>query len=393
MASFAEHILIVETDPDITDVISRQALKPLGYNISVVGEVPGAIEYALNHQPDLIMTSMNLPGLSGKDLLVALKSQGIQTPLIVIAGKDQENDAIQAFRLGATDVLFWPAQDAEVLAAVERALSQTKESRERQKLDRQLKVANEELSRRLSELTSILSIGKAVVSLTDQRELFGRILEGALQVAEADITWLLLREERTKTLLLRAHLHLPQAWAKKLDQPLDDGISSLVALSGESLVMNGDSLSKFKISALGKSAGVIPIKVQSEVIGLLLVVRKTDREFNREAQDLLEAMADYASISLVNARLFRALEYNAQTARNNEKIRYASLVATRNAIREEVKAITYPLNLVLTEMPGALNAEQKQALESVQRALNRLSRLSEMTVPTDAILEKEKSKA
>jgi len=300
--------------------------------------------------------------------------------VIVIAEKGQEADAIQAFRLGASDVIFWPVRDAEIVSIVERALHQTQETRERQKLDRQVKAMNDELQRRLRDLTTILSIAKAVVSITDQRLLFDRILESALQVAEADYCWLMLRDERSNAFLLRAHRNLPEAWAKKMNQPVDDGISSLVALSGESLVMNGPPLQKFKIVALGKTIGVIPIKIQNEVIGLLLVARKSDREISRNSQTMLEAMADYASISLVNARLFRALQQSAESARNNEKHRYAALESVRNSIRSEVQAASYPLNFVLTEMPGALNPEQKKALESVQTALQNLSRSSEKTI-------------
>jgi GAF domain-containing protein len=109
-------------------------------------------------------------------------------------------------------------------------------------------------------------------------------------------------------------------------------------------------------------------------------VRKKDREIARDVQVLLEAMADYASISLVNARLFRALEQTAENARIGERHRHATLESMREAIHGELQAAGYPLNLVLTEMPGALNAEQKKALESVQAALSRLSRSSEKTV-------------
>jgi GAF domain-containing protein len=315
--------------------------------------------------------------LSGKDLITALNSQGVKSPLIVITEKGQEADAIQAFRLGANDVMFWPLRDAEVVSIVERALRQTQEVRERQKLDRQLKIANEEQQRRLRDLTTILSTAKAVVSITDQRLLLDRILESALQVAEADICWLMLREEKSNVFILRAHRNLPEAWAKKMNQAVDDGISSLVALSGESLVMNGSPLQKFKISSLGKAVGVIPLKIQNEVIGLLIVVRKADREITRDVQILLEAMADYASISLVNARLFRALEQTAESARTGETQRNAAFESIRGAVQRELKAATYPLNLVLTETPGSLNPEQKSALESVQNALERLSRSAE----------------
>lgn len=380
MADTGERILIVEHDPDISDLIARQALQPLGYKVTVLGDVPSAIKHALQTPADLILADLNLAGLSGKDMLVALTSQGIRAPVIVIAEKGQEADAIQAFRLGAADALFWPARDAEVVASVERALRQTQESRARQKLDHQLKLTNEELNRKLRDLTSILATGKAVVSITDQRLLFDRILESALEVADADIAWLTLRDEKSKVFALRAYRHLPDAWARKMNQPLDDGISALVALSGESLVMNGEPLHKFKISLLGKSAGVIPIKIQNEVIGLLVVVRKKDRAIERDEQTLLEAVADYASISLVNARLFRALAQAAESARAGEKQRHAILEAVREAIRKEVQAAAYPLNLVLTEKPGALTNEQKKALEAVQAALDRLARTAEQTI-------------
>lgn len=375
-----EQILIVENDPDIADLIGRQSLQPLGYQVTVVGDAASALKHALQTPPDLILANINLPGLSGKDLLAAFSSQNIKTPVIVIAEKGQDHDAIQAFRLGAMDVMFYPLRDAEVVSIVERALKQTQEARERQKLDRQLKATNNELQKRLRDLTTILSVAKAVVSITDQRLLFDRILESALQLSEADMCWLMLKDDKTSAFLLRAHRNLPEAWSKKINQPVDDGVSSLVSLSGESLFMNGSPVQKFKIASLGKSVGVIPIKIKNEVIGLLIVVRKVDNEFVRDAQTMLEAMADYASISLVNARLFRALEQTAESARANEKNRYASLESLRTTTQKEVQAALYPINLLLTEMPGGLNSEQRKALASVQTTLQKLSRSSEQTV-------------
>jgi DNA-binding response OmpR family regulator len=375
-----EPILIVESDPDIADLIARQSLQPLGYQVTVVGDAASAIKFSIQNTQSLIIANLNFPGLSGKDMLAALNAQGVKAPVIVIAEKGQEPDAIQAFRLGAVDVMFWPLRDAEVVSVVERALRQTQEARERQKLDRQLKVMNEELQHKLRDLTTILSTAKAVVSVTDQRALFEMILERALQLADADMGWFLLREERSKAFLMRAQRNLPEAWAKKINQTVDDGISSLVALSGESLVMSGMPLQKLKISTLGKSIAVIPIKIQNEVIGLLLVIRKLDKEISHDTQILLEAMTDFASISLVNARLFHALQKTAENARTGESSRYASLESVRGAIRNELQAASYPLNFVLAETPGKLTSEQKQALESVRAALLRLVRSSEKTI-------------
>jgi DNA-binding response OmpR family regulator len=374
-----ERILIVENDPRIADLIGRQSLKPLGYQVTIVGDASSALKHALQSPPDLILANINLPGLSGKDLLAAFNSQNIKSPVIVIASKGQEHDAIQAFRLGAVDVLFWPLRDAEVVSIVERALHQTKETRERQKLDRQLKETNHELQKRLQDLTTVLATAKAVISITDQRQLFDRILESALKLGESDMCWLMLRDEKSQTYFLRAHRHLPETWAK-MNQPVDDGVSTLVARSGESLFMNGSALKKFRLASLGRSVGVIPIKVRSEVIGLLIIVRREDRPFVRESQTLLEAMADYASISLVNARLFRALEETVEKARMGETNRHAALQSLRDAINAEIAQALQPLTMVLTELPGPLGVEQRKALETVQASLLRLVRSSEKTI-------------
>lgn len=367
-----ERILIVESDPDISDFLARQVLKPLGFNVQIVNDASNAIHQAIQFSPDLIISDVNLPGLSGKDLLVALNAQGLKMPVIVIAGKGDENTVIQAFRLGASDYLLWPARETQIISAVERALKQVREARERQLLDSQLKEANEQLHQRVRELTTLFGVGKAVVSITDQRVRFDKIVEGMLYVAEADFSYLLLREENSKTFLLSAHRNLPEAWAKKVGQPFDDGISSLVALSGETLAIDGEPLKRFKVAGLGQSAVVVPIKIQKEVIGLLVVIRKEKQAFDRNMQVLLEAVADYASISLLHARLFRALQETAEAAQNGEKRKYELLQSLRQEVMDNLRPVVYPLGLLMTGKMGALTDEQQQALQSAQVAIQRV---------------------
>jgi two-component system, NtrC family, sensor kinase len=385
MSPSGERILIVESDPDISDLVVRQALKPLGYQTTLVGDVGAAIQQAVKTPPDLIIADLNLPGLSGKDLLTALDSQGVRSPVVVIAEKGQEQSVIQAFRLGATDALFWPARDAEVVRVVERALQQTRETRARQQLGQQLDATHLELERHLRELTTILDIGRAVITVNDYRLLLERILVGAEQLAEADMSWLVVRDDKTRNYLLAAQRNLPAAWSRKMNQPLDDGISSLVALSGESLIIHGAPLEKFKVAALGKSAAVLPLKVQKEVIGLLIVVRKADREIEKAKQTLLEAVADFASISLLQARLFRAVEQTAEAAKLQEKSRSMMLESLRDVVREETKASLAPLEALASSQSGPLTREQKQVLKSVQDSLQRLAHIAEKTVPAESV--------
>ena len=82
-------------------------------------------------------------------------------------------------------------------------------------------------------------------------------------------------------------------------------------LSGEALAIHGEGLAQFKLRQYGKAALIAPINVRDSPIGVVTVTRRSDRPFSERDQSMLEAVADYASISLVNTRLFHALESRA----------------------------------------------------------------------------------
>jgi two-component system NtrC family sensor kinase len=350
-----ERVLLVDEDPDVLDLLGRQVLQPLGYMVATADDAGSAIQQALNYNPDLIIASLSLPGLSGKDLLVALRSQGMEVPMLVTAREGMEADAIQAFRLGARDYLVKPLREAEVVSAVERAINEIRLRHERGQLAEQLAESNRQLERRVRELTTLYGIGKAVTSTTNQAQLFSKLMEGSLYVSEAEMAWVLLRDDNTNKLVLRAQQNLPPSTAARLHQPWDDGVSSLVMLSGEALNIHGDGLAQFKLARFGKAALIVPIRVRAQAIGVLCVARRDPRPFSERDQAMLEAVADYASISLVNARLFQALE---SRARRLEKMMESG------------------------ESGPGLNRGQAMALsERIRRALDELGRLSQQGGP------------
>jgi len=374
-----ERILLVENDLETSDLIARQALKPLGYQVKVEGDGTIALQEAIRFSPDVVLVNMNLPGLSGKDLMVALSSQGIKIPVIVIAEEGMEGDVIQAFRLGATDYLSWPVRETEVVSAVERALGQIRAQHERERLSQQLEKTNTELQRRVRELTTIFGIGKAVTSITDQRALFNKLIEGGVFVSEADKGWLLLRRGEGKDYILSACKNMPKSVTAKIGKPWDDGISSLVALSGESLSIHGNPLKRFKVARLGQSALVVPVKAQKEVVGLLVVIRETSLAFSSSNQAMLEAVADYASISLMNARLFDALEKRArslqkavESSKETEQVKAEMFHNVAEELRKPLTAMEHQIE-ILTEDLQVLRADHRSSVGLLADNLNQMT--------------------
>jgi two-component system NtrC family sensor kinase len=307
-----DRILVVDEDRQVLDLLANQVLIPLGYQVETESEGSRAVERALAYTPDLIIVSLTVPGLTGKDLLVALRSRGTEVPVLVTAPQGKEADAIQAFRLGAVDYLVKPLREAEVVAALERALNELRLRRDRQDLADKLSESNRLLERRVRELTTLYGIGKVVTSTTDQRKLFTKLMEGSLYVTEADMGWMLLQDEKTEQLFLRAQRNLPSPFSSMLHKPWNDGVSSLVMLSGQALSIHGEGLSQFELSQFCHAALIAPTKVRDQPIGVLCVARQEAKPFSERDQAMLEAVADYASISLVNTRLFLALEARAK---------------------------------------------------------------------------------
>jgi len=311
-AAKPERILIVDEDPDALHLLGQQILEPMGYKIATASDGATAIQQAIQFAPDIIIASLTLPGLSGKDLLVALRSQGTQVPMLVTAPKGMESDAIQAFRLGAHDYLTKPLREAEVVSALERVIKEIRLRHEHRQLAEQLAESNRQLERRVRELTTLFGLGKTVTSTTNQSQLFSKLIEGSLYVTEAEMGWVLVRSEDSDQLILRAERNLPTGMSPKLQQVWDDGVSALVMLSGETLAIQGEGLAKFKLAQFCSTALIAPIKVRDQQIGVICVAREHERPFTERQQVMLEAVADYASISLVNARLFQALEERAK---------------------------------------------------------------------------------
>ncbi|GIV82322.1 MAG: hypothetical protein KatS3mg051_1676 [Anaerolineae bacterium] len=82
---------------------------------------------------------------------------------------------------------------------------------ERDALVSELQAANEQLSAQVTALSTLHDIGESVVALRDLESVFNRVLEAALALTHADHAMLLLRDDRSDSLILRAGQNLPLA--------------------------------------------------------------------------------------------------------------------------------------------------------------------------------------
>ena len=383
-----EKILVVDDDTEVLDLVVQQVLMPQGYQVETARDGATALQSALRVTPDIIITCLDLPGLSGRDLMAALRSQGFESTIIATGPRGADSHALQAFRLGAKDYLGKPLREAELVATIDRALSEVRLRREREQLTVKLATANQQLEKRVKELTTLAGIGRAVTAVTALSQLFGRLLEAGLFVTEAEIGWLMLAEENSGRPILRAGKGLPNLSSIRLNQPWDDGITSLLMLSGEGLTLAGSPLGRLRAGQVVKAAVAMPLKAKDRVLGVIVAGNKTGKPFTERDQAMLSAVADYAVIGIVNGRLFQAMEarvHNLQQAfdeqvKNNLR-KDESLKQVAQHLRAPVLQARGTLEPLVHGQAGTLAPHQAEAIHA---ALERLAAMQRMVEEVSA---------
>ena len=116
----AAHVLLVEDDDGIRALVTR-ILRESGYRVT--GCRSGADMWSL--QPDLavdlVLLDVMLPGVSGFDLLRALRAKGT-VPVIMLSARNEEADRVLGLELGADDYVAKPFGRPELLARIRAVL-------------------------------------------------------------------------------------------------------------------------------------------------------------------------------------------------------------------------------------------------------------------------------
>jgi DNA-binding response OmpR family regulator len=112
----SKRILIVEDDQRIAEMI-RSAVVREGFNASVAEDGNAALSAFHVEPPDLVVLDRGLPGLDGMSVLKEIRRAG-HTPVLVLTAKNQEDDKVQAFELGADDYVTKPFGVRELLMRI-----------------------------------------------------------------------------------------------------------------------------------------------------------------------------------------------------------------------------------------------------------------------------------
>ncbi len=119
-------IMLVEDDKDSVRAMAIR-LKSQGYNLVVAMDAISAISTARKEKPDLIILDLGLPGGDGFVTMQRLRSNIdlLTVPIIIVSARDPLQNEERALEAGAEAFLQKPVEDADLSAAIEKALSKS----------------------------------------------------------------------------------------------------------------------------------------------------------------------------------------------------------------------------------------------------------------------------
>lgn len=149
-------ILVVDDDPGIVSLLKR-GLVYEGYTVDTAADGAEALAKARDHEPDLVILDIMLPGIDGIEVSRRLR-QASQVPILLLTAKGTITDRVVGLDSGADDYLVKPFAFDELLARLRALLrrAQPKEGEFLRFSDLSLNTATREVKRgsRVIELTA-----------------------------------------------------------------------------------------------------------------------------------------------------------------------------------------------------------------------------------------------
>ncbi len=302
-------ILVVDNSQQVREFLANSVLRPAGYEVHAVGDGMSALTMAKELNPTLVITEHQLPNLSGLELTKRLCADSPYLPVILMTAEGSESLAVEAMRAGAIDYLTKPFEAEFMLSAVGRALAEVRRWQDLIQVQARAASNQETLKRRVHELEALAQIGRTVTAMLEQDQVLTAVVEAAVRLTDAEEGSLLLLDEASDDLYMRASKNFDEEFARTFRLHVQDSLAGQVISSGEPVLLDQNTPQKIKTSYLVHSLIYVPLQVRGKTIGVLGVDnRKAGRTLTEHDVVIMTAMADYAAIAIENSRLYNDTE-------------------------------------------------------------------------------------
>lgn len=309
----SERVLIIEDSKQMLLFLADKALPALGYQPIVAETGRKGLRLVESETPDLILLDLNLPDMTGIEVLRQLSAADSRAPVILMTAYGTEQVMLEAFRMGVRDYLTKPLELGELADAIKRALETPRLQRDRRRLAEDLHATALQLRQQLDRIAAFTHIGRAVTASLDLDSILTQVIEAGTHVCDAEEATVWLLEGLAGELVMVAETGMdPNA----INLQRRSTIMVQDALAGEAVrtrepvqASDFEAGIKVKTGYLVKAVLYVPLLIQNRCLGVLSVANRNSlRSFSESDVKSLQILADYAAIAIEKAHLYQATD-------------------------------------------------------------------------------------
>jgi len=253
------------------------------------------------------------------------------------------------------------------------------------RLFKELHSRSEALARSVEQLTALGEMGQAISSTLDVDTVLKTIVSHAIQLSGLDAGLIYEYDESSREFHLRASENLDEesiAGLRGAGLREGEGAAGTSVVTGEPTQVPDTHASGYpaRLRALLEHAGVrailaVPLLREEQILGALMVMRKTPGPFVPEIVGLLRTFSAQSALAIQNARLFREIAEKSKQLEAASRHKSNFLASMSHELRTPLNAILGFNEMILGEIYGEVPAEMKEPLSDIQASGKHLLRL------------------
>jgi two-component system NtrC family sensor kinase len=301
-SSAKERVFVITQDPQINYLLDR-ILAGMGHVVIICNTISSATERFEKLTPTLVIISEHVENQSGMEFAKEIFRRFPAVPIIVFAEHESREFLKSAMEIGISGYLVPPLRTGDIQRVVDTCIE--KSTLQRKWVLKESRRATASLQQKLDELEIITRLGHAIHGSLNLDSVLTAIIEAAVELTGAEEGSLLLLDEDTGELYMRAAKNFQEEFVRTFRLPIKDTLAGSVLQSGNPVLLDPRTPEKIKTEYLVKSLVYVPIQLNQNIFGVLGVDnRVSGTPFSDRDVKLLSAIAEYAVIAIENARLY-----------------------------------------------------------------------------------------
>ncbi len=297
-----QKILIINAEIQ-TNRLLHQVIESMGYAVLVSESLENAQQYFTLDIPSLVIINENIATQNNFDWIKSNRQKYPLLPIILYTINEKHHTLKQALRLGINDYLSTPLTVEDIQNSIQANLTHSQTLRNYVLVE--ARRATQQLQARVNDLETLTDLARMVTSSLDVDIVLRMIVEAAVELTGAEEGSLMLIDEKTGELYMRASRNYNEDFVSTFRLPVNDSLIGSVAQNGKIVIFDDNTPQKIKTSYLVHSLVYIPLILKEQIIGVLGVSNRHKRMvFSQRDVGLLTTMAEYAVIAIENSRIF-----------------------------------------------------------------------------------------